>query len=180
VFEKGFLGIKKDAEDRLARLDRSDPEELRKAPFLNGVIIAMEAAAEVGGRFAGRARELAEPERDPIRREELLGIAKACDRVPAHPPKTFHEALQAMWFVHILHWWETRNTAAVSPGRVDQYLYPFYQRDLEEGNITEADAQELIDAFLLRFSRYRAAAVAGTSLTVATRPMTSAICLSRG
>ena len=68
-----------------------------------------------------------------------------------------------MWFIHILHWWETRNTAAVSPGRVDQYLYPFYQRDLEEGNITEADAQELIDAFLLRFSRYRAAAVAEPS-----------------
>jgi len=163
VFEKGFLGIKKDAEDRLARLDRSDPEELKKAPFLNGVIIAMEAAAEVGGRFADRARELAEAARDPVRREELLEIAKACDRVPAHPPGTFQEALQSMWFVHILHWWETRNTAAVSPGRVDQYLYPFYQRDLEEGNITEADAQELIDAFLLRFSRYRAAAVAEPS-----------------
>ena len=154
-----------------------------------------------GAALQTGARELAETERDPIRREELLGIAKACDRVPAHPPRTFLEALQAMWFVHILHWWETRNTAAVSPGRVDQYLYPFYQRDLEEGNITEADAQELIDAFLLEIlpvqSRsgrgtlrlsWRSAlgqhtitsTWGGTSPTAATRPMTSAICLSRG
>jgi len=160
VFEKGFLGIKKDAEDRLARLDRSDPEELKKAAFLNGVIIAMEAAAEVGGRFADRARALAESENDPNRKEELLGIAKVCDRVPAHPPETFQEALQTIWFIHIMHWWETRNTAAVSPGRVDQYLYPFYQRDLEKGNITQDQAQELIDTFLLRFSRYRATMVA--------------------
>lgn len=163
VFEKGFLGIKKDAEDRLARLDRSDPEELKKAPFLNGVIIAMEAAAELGGRFAGRARELAETEEDPDRREELLSIAKVCDRIPAHPPQTFHEAIQTVWFVHILHWWETRDTAAVSPGRADQYLYPYYQRDIEEGRLTRAEAQELIDVFLLRFSRYRAAAIAEPS-----------------
>ena len=113
VFDKGFLGIKQDAVNRLARLDRSDPEELKKAPFLNGVIIAMEAAAEVGGRFAGRARELAEAESDPKRKEELLAIAKVCDRVPANPAKTFHEALQTMWFVHIINWWETRATAAI-------------------------------------------------------------------
>lgn len=163
VFDKGFLGIKKDAEDRLARLDRSDPEELKKAPFLNGVIIAMEAAAEIGGRFADRARALAEAARDPGRKEELLRIAEVCDRVPAHPVRTFHEAIQAMWFIHILHWWETRDTAAISPGRADQYLYPFYRRDIEEGRITEAGAQELIDTFLLRFSRYRAAAIAEPS-----------------
>jgi pyruvate formate-lyase/glycerol dehydratase family glycyl radical enzyme len=163
VLDKGFLGMKKEAEDRLARLDRSDPEELKKAPFLNGVIIAMEAAAEIGGRFADRARALAETESDPVRREELLAIAKVCDRIPAHPAKTFHEAIQVTWFIHILHWWETRDTAAISPGRVDQYLYPFYRRDLEEGRITEAGAQELIDAFLLRFSRYRAAAIAEPS-----------------
>ena len=158
VFDKGFLGIRKDAEDRLARLDRSDPEELKKAPFLNGVIIAMEAASEIGSRFAERARKLAETASNPDRKEELLSIAEVCDRVPAHPPRTFHEAIQTMWFIHILHWWETRDTAAVSPGRADQYLYPFYRRDVAEGRLTETGAQELIDAFLLRFSRYRAAA----------------------
>ncbi len=163
VLDKGFLGVKKDAEDRLARLDRSDPDEIKKAPFLNGVIIAMQAAAELGERFAARARTLAEAETDAARKQELLDIAGVCDWIPANPARTFHEAIQVTWFIHILHWWETRDTAAISPGRVDQYLYPFYRRDLAEGRITEAGAQELIDTFMLRFSRYRAAAVAEPS-----------------
>ncbi|MEE8397731.1 MAG: pyruvate formate lyase family protein [Desulfobacterales bacterium] len=154
VLEKGFLGIQKEAEDRLARLDLSDPEELKKIPFLKGVVIAMEAAAKIGQRFATRARALADDEKSPERKEDLLRIAKACDRAPAHPAETFHEALQTVWFVHILHWWETSGTAAISPGRVDQYLYPFYDRDIREGRLTEREAQELIDCYLLRFSAF--------------------------
>ena len=154
VLEKGFLGIKQDAEERLSRLDLSDPEEVRKIPFFKGVVTAMAAAAEIGGRFAARARELARGQADPDRKADLLKIAAVCDRSPAHPAGTFHEALQTIWFVHILHWWETPHTAAISPGRVDQYLYPFYEEDIRKGRLTEQEAQELIDCYLLRFSAF--------------------------
>ncbi|MEE8373745.1 MAG: pyruvate formate lyase family protein [Dehalococcoidia bacterium] len=152
VLEKGFLGIKKEAAERLGRVDLADPEELRKIPFLKAVIIVMEAAAEIGTRFAANARGLAADEQDAGRKSELLKIAEVCDRVPAGPARTFYEALQSVWFIHILHWWETRETAAISPGRVDQYLYPYYESDVREGRMTRKEAQELIDCFLFRFS----------------------------
>jgi formate C-acetyltransferase len=154
VLKKGFLGIRKEAEERLNRLDLTDPEELRKIPFLKAVIMAMKAASEIGKRFAARARELAADEQDAVRKSELLKIAEVCDQVPANPARTFYEALQSVWFIHILHWWETRETAAISPGRIDQYLYPYYESDMREGRITKEEAQELIDCFLFRFSWY--------------------------
>ena len=96
VLKKGFLGVKKDAEERLARLDQTDPDERKKAPFLEGVIIAMEAAAEIGTSYAKKARELAKQEKDAEIKSELEKIAEICDRVPAHPARTFREALQSV------------------------------------------------------------------------------------
>lgn len=154
ALEKGFLGIKKHAEERIQRLDLSDPEDLEKLPFLQGVAMAMEAAAELGSRFADIAREQAEDEQDAVRKAELLKLAEVCDQIPAHPARTFYEALQCAWFVQILQWWETRDTTSISPGRVDQYLYPFYEKDIREGRITREEAQELIDCYLVRFSWY--------------------------
>ncbi len=153
VLKKGFLGIEKDAEDRLARIDIADPEELRKIPFLKGVIIAMEAAAGIGKRFAGRAREMADRETNPVRRAELLKIAEVCEQIPAHPARTFHEALQSVWFTQIMNFWETPLILSVSPGRADQYLYPYYWQDLNEGRLTKDAAQELLDTWLMRFAQ---------------------------
>ena len=153
VVKKGFLGVKKDAEDRLARLEMTDPEDMRRVPFLQGVIIAMEAAAEIGPRFAARARELSRVEKDPVRKSDLEKLAEVCERVPAHPARTFHEALQSVWFTQIMNWWETPLILAVSPGRVDQYLYPYYDADIREGRLTPEEAQELIDCWLMRFSQ---------------------------
>jgi len=150
VLKKGFLGIKKDAEERLGRIDRTNPEEVKKIPFLEGVIMVMEAAASIGKRFATRARKLAEKEVDAKRKAELLKIAEVCDWVPANPARTFYEAIQSIWFSHILHWWEIRDVASISPGRMDQYLYPYYEADIREGRITKNEVQELIDCFLLR------------------------------
>ena len=150
LLKKGFLGIKKDVEERLARLDRTNPEEMKKIPFLEGVIMAMKAAAEIGKRFAARARELAEEEIDTKRKEELLKIAEMCDWVPANPARTFHEAIQSIWFAQILHYWETRDVASISPGRMDQYLYPYFEVDIKEGRITKNEVQELIDCLFLR------------------------------
>ncbi len=150
VLKKGFLGVKKDAEERLARLNYTDPDELKIVPFLRGVVMAMEASAEIGKRFAAKARELAEKEENATREAELLKIAEACDWVPANPARTFYEALQSFWFTFILQWWETIETKGTSVGRMDQYLYPYYERDIREGRLTREEAQELIDCWILR------------------------------
>ena len=152
VLKKGFLGVKRDAEERLTRLDSADPEELRKVPFLTGVVMAMDAAAEIGTRFATRARELAALQNDAGKKADLLKIAEVCDRVPANPAKTFHEALQSVWFAYILQNWEALTNQAYAVARSDQYLHPYYERDIKEGRITREEAQELIDCWLLRFN----------------------------
>jgi len=150
VLEKGFLGIKKETQDRIARLDTTEPEDARKIPFLEAVAMAMDAAAGIGKRFADRARELAQNEEDGGREADLLRIAEACDRVPAHPARTFHEAMQTCYFTWLLSIWETPHAGGQSIGRMDQYLYPYYTEDLRVGRITETDAQELIDCCLIK------------------------------
>jgi len=153
VLKKGFLGIKRNAEERLDRIDLTDAEDIQKVPFLEGVILVLEAAAEIGKRFATKARSLAEEEQDNKRRAELLKIAEVCERVPAHPARNFYEALQAVWFTHMLLGWEIGFHGGISLGRADQYLYPFYESDIREGKITKEEAQELIDCLFMRFSQ---------------------------
>jgi formate C-acetyltransferase len=154
VLKKGVLGVKSDAEERLARLDLTDPKDVGKLPFLQGVIMALEAAAEIGGRFAERARELATQEKDAGRKAELLRIAEVCDRVPAHPARTFYESIQSVWFIHILHALDNEHATGMGPGRPDQYMYPYYRQDIEDGRITREEAQELIDCWFMRYSQY--------------------------
>ena len=152
VLKKGFLGVKRDAEERLARLDADEPEELKKEPFLQSVIIAMEAAAEIGNRFAALAREMAESEEDAKRKGELLKIAEVCDWVPANPARTFREALQSVFFARMLVMWETPNAVSHSPGRIEQYLNPYYERDLGSEVLTKEETQELIDCYLVKLN----------------------------
>jgi len=154
VLKKGILGVKKDAEDRLARLDLTKPEDFKKLTFLQGVIIALEAATEIGQRFAARARELADQESDTGRKTELMKIAEVCDQVPAHPARTFYEAIQSVWFVHILNALDNEHATGMGPGRPDQYMYSYYARDIAEGRITKEEAQELIDCWFMRYSQY--------------------------
>ena len=153
VLRKGLLGVKRDAEERLARLNLAEPEDIKKVPFLEGVIMAMEAAAGIGERFAAKAGELADREEDATRRAELLKIAEVCDRVPAHPARTFYEALQSVWFVHMMLGWEVYFHGGASPGRVDQYLCPYYEADIREGTLTKEAAQELLDCWFMRYSQ---------------------------
>ncbi|MHA1992702.1 MAG: glycyl radical protein [Candidatus Hodarchaeales archaeon] len=154
VLKKGILGVKKDAEERVAKLDLTDPEDFKKHTFLEGVIIALDAAAEIGSRFAAKAQELAEQEIDPRRKVELLKIAQICDQVPAHPASNFYEAIQSVWFVHILHALDNEHATGMGPGRPDQYMYPYYEDDIAEGRITKEEAQELIDCWFMRYSQY--------------------------
>ncbi|MBY8983607.1 MAG: hypothetical protein KGD65_00915 [Candidatus Lokiarchaeota archaeon] len=166
VLKKGFLGIKKEAEERLSRLELTEPDEAAKVPFLKGVILAMEAAAEIGKRFSSTARELAEKEEDSKRKAELLKLAEVCDQVPAHPARTFYEALQSYYFSYLLLFWEVVPTMGFSQGRMDQYLYPYYERDIKEGRITKEEAQELIDCYLLAGNFERDVIPSGTPITV--------------
>ena len=156
VLKIGLVGVKKQAEERITRLDLTDPDDFRKQAFLEAVVMALDAALEIGVRFAAKARELAAQEEDPEREAELLRIAEICDRVPAHPARTFHEAIQSVWFIHILHALDDEMATGMGPGRADQYLYPFYKEDTENGRLTKEQAQELIDCWFMRYSQYYA------------------------
>jgi choline trimethylamine-lyase len=154
VLQKGLLGVKQEAEERLRRLDLTDPEDVEKLPFIQGAVIALDAASEVGARFAARLREVAGSKKDDQRQAELLQMAENCDRVPAHPPETFYQALQSVWFTHILHGWDNEWSEGMGPGRADQFLYPYFKKDMTDGRITKEAAQELIDCWFMRFSQH--------------------------
>jgi len=146
VLEKGFLGIKRDAEAKFASVGRDDHPSRH---FLEGAILALEAASHVGERFAAKARQLAEDE-DQIRRDELMRVAAACDRVPAEPARTFHEALQSIFLTQVLLNWESPPILSQTTGRIDQYLLRYFEEDLRQGAITEESAQELLDCYLIK------------------------------
>ncbi len=152
VVRIGFLGIKKEAEDRLTKLDLTKPEDIKKIPFLTGVVMDMEAAARFGQRYATRAREMAKNEHDIVRKTELLKLADICDWVPANPARTFYEALQSYHLAWLMLSLEFHRTYAFALGRMDQYLYPYYERDVREGRISKAEAQELLDCYILKLN----------------------------
>jgi len=158
VLKKGLLGIKEEAEARLARLDLTDPDDIKKVPFLEGVALAMEAGAEMGKRFAARARELAAEEKDTGRKADLLKVAEVCDWVPANPARTLHEALQVFSFIRIVLIWELSYDLGFSQGRMDQYLCPYYESDVREGRVTKEEAQELLDCYILKVGHAGASA----------------------
>jgi len=161
ILGKGYLGIKADAEASLAKLNLTEPEDLRKATFLNGVIMVMDAAAEIGPRFADLAREMAAEEKDAERKADLLKIAEVCDRVPANPARTLHEALQACVFARMLVLWEISYDMGYCLGRMDQYLYPCFERDMNEGGVTKQEAQELLDCYIFKVGNAGASASMG-------------------
>jgi formate C-acetyltransferase len=152
VVLKGFLGIKKEAEDRLARLDLTNPDDIKKIPFLKGVVTVMESAVEYGQRYAALAREMAAKEKDAARKSELLKLAEVCDRVPAHPARTFYEALQSYHFAWLMLSLELYHDIAFALGRMDQYLYPYYEKDIKDGRISREEAQELLDCYIIKLN----------------------------
>lgn len=155
VLEKGFLGIKKDAEEKLNSLDVVDPQNhIQKAPFLKAVIIVCDAMIAFAKRYAELAREMARNEKDEIRKKELERIAEVCEWVPANPARTFHEAVQSQWFTQLGCRLEQPTTGVISNGRIDQYLYPYYKKDLEEGRINEDSALELLECLWLKIADF--------------------------
>lgn len=206
LFIKGFGGLKKEAEERLAALDLSKPEDLDKSVFYRSEILAADAIITYARRYAEKARALAAelrggagseggsgeelkagpdtgagtdmetgfgagvgageaagaaeerriyrtPDAIEARAEELLRTADVCDWVPKNPPRSFHEAIQFVWFTQ-LGGIISENPLALNPGRFDQYMYPYYRKDVEKGVLTEEGAQELVEALWIKFSEW--------------------------
>jgi formate C-acetyltransferase len=153
IYKKGMLDFKQDIEAALAGLDfMNDPAAYDKQEELKAMAVSVDAIVSFARRHAEKARELAKGEKDPARKKELERIADVCDWVPAHVPRDFWEALQAYWFVHLGVITEYNTWDSYNPGRLDQHLWPFYQKGLAEGTLTKESARELLEAFWVKFN----------------------------
>lgn len=153
IYRKGFLDFRQEIERSLQDLDYlNDPQVYDKQEELKAMLICADALIRLAERHAERARELAEHERYPQRKRELERIAEVCRYVPAHAPRDFWEALQYYWFVHLGVITELNTWDSFNPGRLDQHLYAFYEKGLEEGALTEEQARELLQCFWIKFN----------------------------
>ncbi|MGI6257093.1 MAG: choline trimethylamine-lyase [Anaerovoracaceae bacterium] len=151
LFRKGINGILEEAEDHLSKLKEDDPDFEEKKSFYLSSIEICQGVLAYANRLSEYAAELAGKEKDPRRKKELETIAEVNKRVPAMPPETFQEALQAVWTIQSLFSLEA-NQCSTSLGRVDQYMYPCYERDMQEGRLTEEEAFELFGCFMIKCS----------------------------
>ncbi len=153
IYTKGLLDFKQEIGAQIAGLDYlHDPEAADKAEQLKAMSIACDATIIFAERHAALADKLAEQESDPRRKRELTQIAATCRRVPAHAPRTFWEALQMYWFVHLGTVTELNGWDSMSPGHLDQHLYPFYETDVSAGTLDREQARELLSCLWVKFN----------------------------
>jgi formate C-acetyltransferase len=169
VLAVGFDGIADSARRAQERHRDGGPEEDTRREMLESVILACEAVVAFARRHGAVVRALASGEPDAARRAELLRMAETCERVPAAPARGFHEALQSMWFTHLVLNLET-DGHAFGPGRFDQYLYPHYRHSIETGELTGAQAQELLDLMWVKFDEITVAKDSGEAETSSSYP----------
>lgn len=151
VFKKGFKGIKEEAQKYYYALDQEDGSTHDKRKFYESIMIICDAAKVQSDRYAAEARKQAARAKTSERKAELERIADICERVPWETPRTMQEALQAIWFTQLLVWTE-ENATGYNIERIDQLLYPFYKAELESGQITELQAQEMLDCFWIKMA----------------------------
>ena len=151
VLEIGFEGIMEKAQKELDGCSVGDGNYARKSHFLEAVILSCKAVIDYAGRYAKLAQEMAAQTSDPVRKQELFVIAENCSRVPAKGAQNFYEACQSFWFVQQLLQMESSGHS-ISPGRFDQYMYPYYKNDMEAGTITREFAQELMDCIWVKLN----------------------------
>ncbi len=153
IYRHGLLEFKQRilaARDRFRNSDVAD--RTARVEELNAMEMVCDALIGLAARYADLARAKAALAKSPARRGELLEIAEICSWVPAHAPRTFREALQMYWFVHLGVVTELNEWDSYNPGRLDLNLYPFYRRDLDEGRLTREGAKELLECFWVKFS----------------------------
>lgn len=150
ILHVGAQGIIDEAKRHLAQLNIPEkPADSKKAIFYKSVIIAYEGMITYAERCAGMAKKLAEKETDEIRRQELMDLSRVCSKVPRYPASTFYEGIQSVWFAHLLSQIES-NGHSMSFGRLDQYLFPYYCKDIAEGILTSERAVELLACLWLK------------------------------
>jgi len=157
IYQTGLLDLKARIAERITRLDfHNDPEASDKSEQLQAMAISCDAAILFAERHARLAEEMAANETDATRRAELESIAKVCQRIPAHAPQTFHEAIQMYWFVHLGTITELNGWDAMSPGHLDQHLQPFYENDIAAGAIDREKAKELLSCLWIKVNNHTA------------------------
>ena len=165
IYKKGFLDFKNEIEEEISKLDFiNDSNAYDKKAQLEGMSIACDAIISYGKRYAEYARELASKENDEKKKNDLLLIAKNCDVVPANKPETFHQAVQMYWFVHVGVTTELNIWDAFSPGRFDQHLNPFYEKDVDDNILNREKAKEILECLWVKFNNQPAPPKVGVTL----------------
>lgn len=149
ILKDGLRGYEKRAKEYKATLDLTDPESIDKYCFYNAVLIVLEAVRNFANRYSVLAKDLAEKEMNQERKIELLEISRICSKVPYEPAETFQEAVQSVWFIQLILQIES-NGHSLSYGRFDQYMYPYYDRDIKNGTIKESEALELLTCLWIK------------------------------
>ena len=149
ILKDGLKGYEKRVKECKASLDLTSPDSIDKYCFYNAVLIVLDAVRTFANRYSVLAKKLAERELDLERKIELLEISKICAKVPYEPAETFQEAVQSVWFIQLILQIES-NGHSLSYGRFDQYMYPYYDRDIKNGNITETEALELLTCLWIK------------------------------
>lgn len=148
ILKKGFKGVIAEVVEAISKMNRKDPDYVKKQQFYNSVVISYTAAINFAHRYADKARAMASSEINPTRKAELLQIANNCDKVPENGATNFYEACQAFWFVQIMLQIESSGHS-ISPGRFDQYMYPYLEADK---GISKEFAQELVDCIWVKLN----------------------------
>jgi len=157
IYNKGLDDIKKEINEEPNKINYlDDPESLGKSEELKAMMISCDAVIGFAGRYSEILKDFSEKESDPARNNELNRMALICGKVPANKPETFHEALQYYWFVHIGVITELNPWDSFNPGRLDQHLFPFYEKEIANGILTKEKARELLSAFWIKFNNHPA------------------------
>ncbi len=165
VFTTGYLDYKEQIKETMDGLDyMNDPDTVNKYEELKAMDISCDAVMILGERYHKLALEMAEKETDGVRKEELLEIAANLEVVPAHKPQTYWQAIQLYWFTHLAVTTELNPWDAFSPGRLDQHLNPYYERDVEAGILDDEKAKELLECLWVKFYNQPAPVKVGITL----------------
>ena len=146
VLKEGLNTVIAEAQEELQKLKFMDPDSVHKERYLKAVILTHQAVIGYARRFANLAVEMATKEKDPVRKKELERMAEACRWVPTNPARTFYEAIQSFWFLFLM----INPSPTAVPGRFDQYMYPFYKKDMEMGRLTREEALELLECMRVK------------------------------
>lgn len=165
IFTKGFIDYKDEIRDAIEKLDfQRDPDARKKLEELRAMDICCDAIITLGSRYSDLTYEKAQIETNEERKKELLEISEVCKNIPKNAPKTYHEAIQMYWFVHLCVTSELNPWDAYSPGRLDQHLHPYYKSDIENGNLTNEKALELLECLWVKFNNQPAPPKVGITL----------------